>query len=69
VISHRQNDVLRLLTIISVTMVPLTLLTGIFGMNVVSPGEATKVAFWVILGGLVATLAGMVGFFRWKRWI
>jgi len=69
VISHRQNDVLRLLTIISVTMLPLTLLTGIFGMNVVYPGEATQVAFWVILGALVATLAAMVGFFRWKRWL
>jgi len=69
VISHRQNDVLRLLTIISVTMLPLTLLTGIFGMNVVYPGEATRVAFWVILAGLLATLVGMVGFFRWKRWL
>ncbi|HET6600954.1 MAG TPA: magnesium transporter CorA family protein [Gaiella sp.] len=69
VISHRQNDVLRLLTLISVTMLPLTLLTGIFGMNVIYPGEATKVAFWVILGALVATLAAMVGFFRWKRWL
>ena len=69
VISHRQNDVLRLLTLISVTMLPLTLLTGIFGMNVIYPGEATKVAFWVILGALVATLGAMVGFFRWKRWL
>jgi magnesium transporter len=69
VISHRQNDVLRLLTLISVTMLPLTLLTGIFGMNVVYPGEATRVAFWVILAGLLATLVGMVGFFRWKRWL
>ena len=69
VISHRQNDVLRLLTLISVTMLPLTVLTGIFGMNVIYPGEATKVAFWVILAGLVATLVAMVGFFRWKRWI
>jgi magnesium transporter len=69
VISHRQNDVLRLLTIISVTMLPLTLLTGIFGMNVVYPGEATKTAFWVILAALVVTLAGMLGFFRWKRWL
>jgi magnesium transporter len=69
VISHRQNDVLRLLTLISVTMLPLTLLTGIFGMNVVYPGEATSVAFWVILAGLLATLVGMVGFFRWKRWL
>jgi magnesium transporter len=69
VISHRQNDVLRLLTIISVTMLPLTLLTGIFGMNVVYPGEGTTVAFWVLLAALVVTLVGMVGFFRWKRWL
>ena len=69
VISHRQNDVLRLLTLISVTMLPLTLLTGIFGMNVIYPGEATRVAFWVILAALLATLLGMIGFFRWKRWL
>ncbi len=68
VISHRQNNVLRLLTLISVTMLPLTLITGVFGMNVIYPGEATKVAFWVILAALVATLVAMVGFFRWKRW-
>ncbi len=69
VISHRQNDVLRLLTLISVTMLPLTLLTGIFGMNVIYPGEATRTAFWVILAALLATLLGMIGFFRWKRWL
>jgi magnesium transporter len=69
VISHRQNDVLRVLTIISVTMLPLTLITGIFGMNVLYPGEGTHTAFWVILAGLVVTLVGMLGFFRYKRWL
>jgi magnesium transporter len=69
VISHRQNDVLRLLTLISVTMLPLTLITGVFGMNVLYPGEGTTTAFWVILGGLVATLVSMIAFFRWKRWL
>jgi magnesium transporter len=69
VISHRQNDVLRLLTLISVTMLPLTLITGIFGMNVLFPGEGTPGAFWVILAALVVTLAGMLGFFRYKRWL
>ena len=69
VISHRQNDVLRLLTIISVIMLPLTLITGVFGMNVFYPGEGTETAFWVILAGLVVTLVGMLGFFRYKRWI
>jgi magnesium transporter len=69
VISHRQNDVLRLLTIISVTMLPLTLITGIFGMNVLYPGAGTHEAFWAILGILAVTLAGMVAFFRLKRWL
>ncbi|MDF2751025.1 MAG: Mg2 transporter protein CorA family protein [Gaiellaceae bacterium] len=69
VISHRQNDVLRLLTLISVTMLPLTLITGIFGMNVLFPGEGTPGAFWVILAALVVTLGSMLAFFRLKRWL
>jgi magnesium transporter len=69
VISHRQADVLRLLTLISVTMLPLTLITGIFGMNVLYPGEGTNTAFWAIVAALVVTLAAMVGFFRWKKWL
>jgi magnesium transporter len=68
-IAHRQNDVLRLLTIISVTMLPLTVITGVFGMNVLYPGEGTHAAFWVILGAMVAALVGMIAFFRYKRWI
>jgi magnesium transporter len=69
VISHKQNNVLRLLTVISVTMLPLTLITGVFGMNVFFPGEGTREAFWAVLGLLVAALVGMLGFFRWKRWL
>jgi len=69
VISHRQNDVLRILTIFSVTMLPLSLLAGIFGMNVGFPGEGTHQAFWIIVGGMVGTLVAMVAFFRYKRWI
>ncbi len=69
VISHRQNDVLRLLTIISVTVLPLTLITSVFGMNVLFPGEGTHEAFWIIIALLVATLVGMVAFFRYKRWL
>ncbi len=69
VISHRQNDVLRMLTIISVTMLPLTVITGVFGMNVLYPGEGTSEAFWAILAVMVAVLVGMLAFFRLKRWL
>jgi magnesium transporter len=68
-ISHRQNDVLRLLTIISTTALPLTVIASIFGMNVLFPGEGTRGAFWVIIGAMVAALASMLAFFRYKRWL
>ena len=69
VISHRQNDVLRVLTIFSVILLPLTLISGIFGMNVHFPGFDTAALFWGIVGLMVATIVAMVGFFRWKRWL
>jgi magnesium transporter len=69
VISHRQNDVLRILTIISVVMLPLTLITGFFGMNVHFPGYQSAAAFWGILAGMVVALIGLIGFFRYKRWL
>ena len=69
VISHRQNDVLRLLTIFSVILLPLTLISGIFGMNVLFPGEHTHTAFWIIVGLMVAVIVSMVAFFKYKRWL
>src|SRR6476469_7986481 len=69
VISHRQNDVLRVLTIFSVILLPLTLISGIFGMNVEFPGFDTHAAFWVIVALMVVVIVGMVGFFRHKRWL
>src|SRR6185369_2385807 len=39
VISHRVNDILRVLTVISVLLLPLTLVASIFGMNVGLPGD------------------------------
>jgi magnesium transporter len=69
VISHRQNDVLRVLTVFSAVLLPLTLLASVFGMNVAFPGHGTAAAFWVIVAAMVVALTGLLGFFRWKRWI
>jgi magnesium transporter len=69
VIAHRQNDVLRILTVFSVVLLPLTLVTGFFGMNVDFPGFGSVWAFWTIFGVMAALLIGMVAFFRLKRWL
>jgi magnesium transporter len=69
VISHRQNDVLRVLTVFSAILLPLTLLASVFGMNVEFPGNETVSAFWVIAGIMVGVGVALLGFFRWKRWL
>jgi magnesium transporter len=69
VISHRQNEVLRILTVFSVLLLPLTVITGIFGMNVKFPGFDTHHGWWVVVGIMVAVLVSLVGFFKYKRWI
>jgi magnesium transporter len=68
-IAHRHNDVLRVLTVFSAVLLPLTFLASIFGMNVLYPGEGTHEAFWVIVGVMVAIGGALLGFFRWKRWL
>ena len=50
-------------------MLPLTLVTGVFGMNVLFPGEGRTTAFWVIVVALLVVSAAALGFFRWKRWL
>ena len=69
VISHRQNDVLRVLTTFSAILLPLTLIASVFGMNVDFPGFGSAGAFWIIVAAMVAVGAGLLGFFRWKRWL
>jgi magnesium transporter len=64
VLSHRVNDILRVLTTFSVIILPLTLIASTFGMNVAFPGEGSEAAFWVILGVMVVTLGGMIAYFR-----
>jgi magnesium transporter len=68
-INHRQNDILRILTIFSVILLPLTLITGIFGMNVHFPGFASMEAWWAVVAAMVVIAAAMVAFFRLKRWL
>jgi magnesium transporter len=69
VISHNVNDVLRVLTIFSVFFLPLTLISGIFGMNNHIPGENSTLGFWVVVGVMVGVIAGMWFYFRKRDWL
>ena len=49
VLSHRLNDSFRILTGVSVVLLPLTLIASIFGMNVPVPGQDQEFSFLAIM--------------------
>jgi len=68
-ISHQQNDILYVLTIFSVVMLPLTFITGFFGMNVRFPGFNSMSGFIATIASMIVVVGAMLGFFRWKKWL
>ncbi|HLL86453.1 MAG TPA: CorA family divalent cation transporter, partial [Thermoleophilaceae bacterium] len=69
VISHHVNDILRVLTAISVVVLPLTLVASIWGMNVRVPGEGGIEGFWLVLGGMFLLFVSMLAYFRRRGWL
>ena len=70
VTSYRINDVMRVLTIISVVMLPLTLISGIYGMNLEwLPAADTFYGFFIIIGFMVLVAGGMLLFFRRRGYL
>ena len=68
VLTHEANDVLRLLTALSAILLPLTLITGVFGMNVKVPGEGELTGFAVVIAVMLTLACGLSYVFR-KRGI
>jgi magnesium transporter len=70
-ISNRLNMVMKVLTVMSTIFLPLTVLTGMWGMNVPLPifpgGEAMQ--FWWVSGCMAVVAAIMLGFFRHNGWL
>jgi magnesium transporter len=70
-ISNRLNQVVKVLTVMSTIFLPLTVLTGLYGMNVPLPhlpgGEAAQ--FWWVVGMMVALAVVMLAFFRSRNWL
>ncbi len=66
-ITHRLNKVMKILTIFSVSMLPLTLLTGIYGMNLDNlPLIHNESLVWWIFGGLVIIIVAIFAYLNHK---
>ena len=70
-VSNQLNGVMKVLTIIATIFMPLTVLTGMWGMNVTLPalpgGEHAQ--FWWVAGLMLLLVSVMLGYFRKQKWI
>lgn len=68
-LSHRLNSVIRVLTIFSVMMLPLTFISSVYGMNIGLPFQEHPDAFIIVNAIMLGVVATMLLYFRKRRWL
>jgi magnesium transporter len=70
-VSNRLNEVMKVLTILTTIFMPLTLLSGLWGMNIQLPRfpGTDRGQFWWVAGIMAAIVVAMLAMFRRKRWV
>ena len=69
-ISHRMNEVMKVLTIIATIFIPLTFIAGIYGMNFeYMPELQWRWSYFVLWGIMILIFLGMLYFFKRKKWL
>ena len=70
-VSNQLNGVMKVLTIITTTFMPLTFITGLYGMNVGLPlwGLSNEQVFWMLLVVMLSVSGGMLLIFRKIGWL
>jgi magnesium transporter len=69
-LSSKQNEIMKILTVTNFVFLPLALIAGIFGMNTIAnPIVGTQNDFFVVLSIMILLALGMYIFFRNKKWL
>lgn len=67
--ANRTNEIMKMLTFISTTLLPLGVITGLYGMNVNLPGGGHPNAFWGVVAAMGLIVVLLFWYFRRKRWL
>ena len=69
-VSHRMNEVMKVLTIVATFFIPLTFIAGIYGMNFkFMPELESQWGYPVVLLAMLGISIGMFAFFKFKKWL
>jgi len=67
--TNKTNEIIKILTLISSIILPLTFITSLYGMNVQLPLDDWTSAFWLLLGGMFVLSVVMIMYFKRRRWM
>jgi len=69
-LANRTNEIMKTLTLFATLVLPLSLIAGVYGMNVeLWPPADSPSSFYIILVGMAAAAALLLYYFRRKYWI
>ena len=68
-IASRANEIMRVFTAVTTIFIPLTFITGIYGMNTALPGADIPYFGTVLIVAMCVLGTGIFFFFRWKEWL
>lgn len=66
--ANRTNEIMKVLTFISTTLLPLSVITGLYGMNVSLPLGGHPDAFYFVLASMAFILLAMYWYFKRRKW-
>jgi magnesium transporter len=67
--ANRTNEIIKILTLISSILLPLTFLTGLYGMNVNLPLQDDPRSFWIVIIAMLVIVVSMYILFKRKKWM
>jgi len=67
--SHRSNEAIKMLTVVGTIILPLLVMSGLYGMNVALPFGDSPYAFLFIILITLFISGSMLAYFRFRRWI
>jgi magnesium transporter len=68
-LSTRENEIMKNLTVMAFSTFPLTLIAAIFAMEVKLPLPGTAYDFWIVLGGMAIVAGSFFTYFKIKKWL
>ena len=69
-LSQKMNETMKVLTTVATIFIPLTFIAGIYGMNFENMPELKwKNGYFIIWGIMLTVLAGMIVYFKRKKWL